>query len=562
MAVGELIIDKASVDLNYLFKSLKIVEENNGIISRYNFVRKMEIYMRGEIISEETVTEISRTQFNKTKLARYYGLLRTLKKDHNQFLVLTKRGKQVCEIIEEKEDKSFNIKNKRKLKEIILYSILYDTFGKNNDGVETSNSDIEPPKILLKAILECTYITSQELIYLIYSLNNLEYDSFKDAIQDIKRYRTENSDFIKNKITEYNKENFVSDNKLISFFQKIEIIYCNNKKYYLTEEVLNNYKEIIKQLNPISKNLQLIIAGNPGTGKTYFINNIILGNIVESRQVVRTIIYPDYNYSDFIGYIRPKTINNKLCYDFEPGPFTIVLEKAIADSKTNYYLVIEEINRGNISSVFGDLFQLLDRNDNFKANNHSWSKYGISNKEIFDYLSKRIERNILNESLNNNLIYLPANLNIILTLNTEEKNNYFLDSAFRRRFNYLYLKMDFSKSSEINSYLEKLDAISKEKIFNNKYTWSEFAKRINNIIDDENKDYYSIPESKKLSPYFVNLNDVNDIYQFCDKVVYYLKNDVFKYNNKYLNINYDLIRNKFCNDRCDFFDILEEHNNE
>lgn len=232
MATGNLIIDKASVDMNYLFKSLKIVEAHNDIISRYDFVRKMEMYMNGRITSLSNETEESRTQFNKTKLARYYGLLRTTKdNDGNQFIILTRRGKQVCQIIVEQENKSFIIKDVDKLREIILYSILYDTFGRNNDGVETSNSDVEPPKILLKSVLKLNYIKSEELIYLIYSLNNQEYDSFDEALNHIITLRNEENEiFIKNKIEEYEKTNFVADNKLLSFFSKIQVLYKDNEK--------------------------------------------------------------------------------------------------------------------------------------------------------------------------------------------------------------------------------------------------------------------------------------------------------------------------------------------
>lgn len=111
MSLGKLIIDKSSVDLNYLFKSLKIVEENKGIIDRFSFVVEMENYMLGESESFIKGTEQNRTQFNKTKLARYYGLLRTTKYENNQYIILTKRGKEICKIIKEIPDNEFDITN-------------------------------------------------------------------------------------------------------------------------------------------------------------------------------------------------------------------------------------------------------------------------------------------------------------------------------------------------------------------------------------------------------------------------------------------------------------------
>jgi len=555
MSLGKLIIDKSSVDLNYLFKSLKIVEENKGIIDRFSFVVEMENYMLGESESFIKGTEQNRTQFNKTKLARYYGLLRTTKYENNQYIILTKRGKEICKIIKEIPDNEFDITNQNELIKIILLSVLYDTFGKNNDGVEQSSSDVEPPKILLKSILDLDFITSEELIYLIYSLNNGDYETYDDAIQYIEEIRISNQEKqLINKIKEFGKENFVRDNKLIKFFERIGIIYEDEKRYFLYNDIEKNYEEIIKKLDPTSRNLQMIIMGNPGSGKSHYINNIILGNIIETKQVVRTIIYPDYTYSDFVGHIKPLTINKKIHYEFEPGPFTISLEKCFKNPKTNIYLVIEEINRGNISEIFGDLFQLLDRIDDFKSDNHGKSKYFIKNKDIYDYLSKNLTKKQI-KYLEQEKIVLPSNFNIIMTLNNSEQNDYFIDSAFRRRFNYLYLRSDDISLNK--KYLQEMDDISKKNIFNDKYTWTEFRKNINEKIDELNKEIYTIPESKKLAPFFANMEDLSNKEQFCDKVIYYLKNDVFRYSEKILNKNYDNIRTLFIRGM-DFFEIMED----
>lgn len=555
MSLGKLIIDKSSVDLNYLFKALKIVEEKNGIIDRFSFVVEMEYYMHGESQSFIEGTEQNRTQFNKTKLARYYGLLRTTKYENTQYIILTKRGKEICKIIKEMPNNEFYVTDQDELIKIILLSVLYDTFGKNNDGVEQSSSDVEPPKILLKSILDLGYITSEELIYLIYALNNGDYETYGDAIQHIREIRKFNNDeYLINKIDEFNKKNFVRDNKLIKFFEKIGIIFEDEKRYFLYNDIYEKYVEIIKKLDPTSKNLQMIIMGNPGSGKSHYINDIILGNIVETKQVVRTIIYPDYTYSDFVGHIKPLTINKKIYYEFEPGPFTIALEKCLKNPKTNIYLVTEEINRGNISEIFGDLFQLLDRIDDFKSDSHGKSKYFIKNKEIYNYLSDSLTNKQI-KYLEDEKIVLPSNFNIIMTLNNSEQNDYFIDSAFRRRFNYLYLRNDDISLNK--NYLQEIDNISKKNIFNNDYTWTEFRKRINKKIDEFNKEIYTIPESKKLAPFFVNMDDLSNKEQFCDKVIYYLKNDVFKYNENILNKNYDSIRDLFINGE-DFFEIMED----
>lgn len=559
MSYKKLVIDKSNVKLDHMFQSLKIVEENGGKIDREEFGLKMQIYMKKE--------RKTRNQINKSKLARYYGLLRWAEEEGTQYIVLSKRGQEVCDIIKKLPDNTFSDIDKNELKTIILTSIFYDTFGKNNDGVEESVSDVEPPKIVLKSILDLNYITKKESIYLIYGLNYGVFKNYDEGISVLKEIREKPNPkkFIQEKIDEKKWTNYASDNKLITFLEKIDILYKEKDRYFLSTDTLKNYKDLIKTLNPVSKNLQMIIVGNPGSGKSYYINNIILGNIVETKQVVRTIVYPDYTYSDFIGYVRPLTMHKKINYTFEPGPFTIALEKCFKNPNSNIYLVVEEINRGNIQAIFGDVFQLLDRIDDFMSEKHGCSKYSIINNDIYNYLTKQIAdftKNNKNQKtkkyrkkyLKDNKIILPPNFNIIMTLNNSEENNYFIDTAFRRRFNYLFLGIDDTASD--NDYLIELDKISKKNIFNEKYSWSEFRTKINKIIDEINKEFYTIPEAKKLSPYFVNIDDVNDKKQFCDKVIYYLKNDVFKYHERYFNTNYDKIRDLFINGT-DFFDIME-----
>ena len=102
----------------------------------------------------------------------------------------------------------------------------------------------------------------------------------------------------------------------------------------------------------------ILFYGVPGAGKSHEIDKIIVQDRSE-----RVVFHPDYTYSDFVGQILPRVVEDKLKYVFEPGPFTKMLKKASDDPDNMYYLVIEEINRGNAPAIFGDIFQLLDRND-------------------------------------------------------------------------------------------------------------------------------------------------------------------------------------------------------
>lgn len=297
---------------------------------------------------------------------------------------------------------------------------------------------------------------------------------------------------------------------------------------------------------------QIIIYGAPGTGKSHQVKRFLEENGYIDNEI-KVVFHNDYTYSDFVGYISPSTRKKgkELEYNFVPGPFTIALERALANPDKKIYLTLEELNRGNTASIFGDIFQLLDRDDEGK------SDYPITNISIRNYLndSKKLDENIFNElKLGENEIAIPSNLNIVCTMNTADQNVFVIDTAFKRRFKMEYVPIDFETKTDL---LNELDKVSKENIFNNKHTWSEFAQKINNSIDEENNLGFVISEDKKLGQYFVEVSDVSSKQSFCDKVIYYLKNDVFKYNDKILNESYETIYKRYVIDNEDIFELIE-----
>ena len=198
-----------------------------------------------------------------------------------------------------------------------------------------------------------------------------------------------------------------------------------------------------------------VYYGIPGCGKSHKIKNETNGQIV-----IRTTFYEDYSYSDFIGQYRPGADG----YCFNPGPFAKALLRAFQEIANGdprpVYLVIEEINRGNAPLIFGDTFQLLDRDA------EGTSEYPIENGDLIAYLGK--ELNLRVES-----VFIPANLFILGTMNTADQNVFTLDTAFKRRFEWEEVFDEWATCD----YREWAVPGSEE-------TWEGFVKKINAKIVD------------------------------------------------------------------------------
>ena len=191
--------------------------------------------------------------------------------------------------------------------------------------------------------------------------------------------------------------------------------------------------EPCEEISQTSSGANILFYGVPGAGKSHEIDKII----VQERSE-RVVFHPDYTYSDFVGQILPRVVEDKLKYVFEPGPFTKMLKKAIDDPGNMYYLVIEEINRGNAPAIFGDIFQLLDRNDDGSG------KYHISNYDMATIVYGD----------ENHIIKIPANLTLLATMNTSDQNVFTLDTAFQRRWEMHLIKNDVSKAVHAGNTIE------------------------------------------------------------------------------------------------------------
>ena len=238
----------------------------------------------------------------------------------------------------------------------------------------------------------------------------------------------------------------------------------------------------------------ILFYGVPGAGKSHEIDKII----VQERSE-RVVFHPDYTYSDFVGQILPRVVEDKLKYIFEPGPFTKMIKKAYEDPCNMYFLVIEEINRGNAPAIFGDIFQLLDRN------NDGSGKYYISNSDMATVIFGD----------ENHMIRIPANLTLLATMNTSDQNVFTLDTAFQRRWEMHLIKNDIAKAIHAGENIEG-SAIS----------WGRFADVTNSEIIRFGEET-GTSEDKRLGAYFARLNELSRD-KFPEKVLKYLWDDAFK----------------------------------
>lgn len=324
----------------------------------------------------------------------------------------------------------------------------------------------------------------------------------------------------------------------------------DDKGHYISPEnrktLAENEPEVVVEADPqdMSSNeaiqgyLQqnVIFYGVPGCGKSYFIKNLLKvkdddGKIIDMPRSYykRILFHPEYSYSDFVGQLRPEVgDDNKITYKFVPGPFTEILLDAYKDREHDYFLIIEEINRGNAPAIFGDLFQLLDRKDGV-------SEYSIDNKDILDYFERELE--IARESEKDDIsamaqavetikregVRIPENLTIFATMNTCDQNVFTLDTAFKRRW----------RMSRIENKFDSILSTWKIQFENGKdVSWKDFAEKVNDAILNNCNDG-TAAEDKQLGAFFVKENDKN-VRRFAEKVLLYLWDDVAKYDKSQL----------------------------
>lgn len=270
---------------------------------------------------------------------------------------------------------------------------------------------------------------------------------------------------------------------------------------------------------------QVIYYGAPGTGKSHKIKEQLEG--VPKENIFRTTFHPDSDYSTFVGAYKPtrgkrplyglfgkETVRlndgedlseDTITYEFVPQAFLNAYMQAYRKPYENVYLIIEEINRGNCAQIFGDLFQLLDRDEN------GASEYTIkTDTDLKVFLEEKLGKD--KPGIEDGELCLPSNLYIYATMNTSDQSLFPIDSAFKRRWDWEYEPIKYKNEDWVIEVQEDT------------YSWVSFQKEINKRIFDATSS-----EDKMLGDYFVNPSDgVITEKMLLNKILFYLWNDVCK----------------------------------
>ncbi|MDQ1858305.1 AAA family ATPase [Chryseobacterium sp. WLY505] len=326
---------------------------------------------------------------------------------------------------------------------------------------------------------------------------------------------------------------------LIDIFPELkeEINAIFGDDFYITnlKAIEGGYKDlnIVSNLdlepNPISEDFpkNLILYGAPGTGKSYEMNKRANASFPNEFLYKRVTFHSSYSYRNFVGTYKPKSLYKQtdiiifdsdrvtmnehkvepvIEYAFEPGPFLILYERAVKNPDHNFLLLIEELNRANTTAVFGELFQLLDRNDNGE------SEYPITlEASIYDYLRGR---NITEAE-----IKIPSNFYIWATMNNADQGVLPLDTAFKRRWSFEHLGINKSEAQIDGIYIKMPFLEGKPEL-----KWNTFRRIINQKLLE-----LGIHEDKLVGPFFLNKREITNQESVKNKLLLYLKEDVLRY---------------------------------
>ena len=355
---------------------------------------------------------------------------------------------------------------------------------------------------------------------------------------------------------EYQKQNLPSEEILRHDLEDMLEIY---EEYY--EKIYKGNDDFVPKPTFISSKenvtMQKILFGAPGTGKSFKIDDPAKGyglKVVDESRKFRTTFHPDYDYAQFVGAYKPKPVDAEakkieITYSFVPQVFAKAYAAAWrlyldvkGDSRLRgndseekdirVFLVVEEINRGNCAQIFGDIFQLLDRDS------EGFSQYAIdADCDFADWLENNDAglKSVWDKYkvvVGEGKLKLPPNLNILATMNTSDQSLFPMDSAFKRRFDWEYVPISFTDEDgeEIEAATYEIEIFDENGVPSKRdgdkpYLWKDFVEKVNKKILDLTES-----EDKQLGEFFIKPDNGNTISKdrFLGKVMFYLWNEVCK----------------------------------
>ena len=524
-----LIIPKNNADAQTLDATLKIYYDANDWVQNAVLINKLSAALDDLGIEDEKKEPQSYTK--KTQVLAYFGFITWQDVTNSQSARrITNLGRKFYE--------ARLTRDTDKVIDVLIESLSTCTFGRNVIGCD-SDSDIEAPNVFIKASLLLGGLNNNEFAFILGKMELSGVD-FSDAIfqikvnrlKDLKTYPADNAKkwndpkpitALKNWGFFNSDDNTISDKVLLKYSDALINLRIKNSEMVRFVSEKEDEEDNSKDMA-----LQQIFYGAPGTGKSHEVKKRTGELSVDNEDrdlpnVFRSTFHPDTDYASFVGCYKPsmrktgkkhqvdgKDIDDEeIIYEFVPQTFTDAYVYAYENPTEPTYLVIEEINRGNCAQIFGDLFQLLDRKNGV-------SEYRIkADKDLAKFLNEELGKDA--DGIKDGKLRLPANLNILATMNTSDQSLFPIDSAFKRRWEWVYTPIAQGKDEHGNLMKWQIEGQGEN-------SWWTFIQGINEVIDQATHS-----EDKKLGFFFCKDQDgVIKKETFVNKVVFYLWNDVFK----------------------------------
>lgn len=546
--MGKIVMPKNSALLNEIESVLQIYYEAGTWIPNDEYKTKLKAMIGDD--------QYSSSYTKKAQITSYFGF--TIWEDiHNPQSKrrITDAGKQMYEAIKSNDT--------AQVQAVLMNALETVKFGRNNFGCPDSNSDVEPPALYIRAILDLGYLTYREFAFMLWKLEDLG-ANYTDTLAELRTLRNSGTVELGEEANKYADCKPIMILARWGFLSEDERDTTGGKHIVINPEVLKKYETRLRNLKiynidmdcdePIvddevngtieiysqsqseehrhDTGCNVLLYGVPGAGKSWTIEHEYCDN---EDCMERLVFHPDYMYSDFVGQILPVVKGeDKVRYEFMPGPFTKLLKRAYSNPDKSYYLIIEEINRGNAPAIFGEIFQLLDRKDEDEFDKlgkllykKGTSEYGISNANIARIVYGDEEHKVR----------IPANMSILGTMNTSDQNVFTLDTAFQRR----WIMRMIPNSFDNHKFADK-------EILDTDISWRQFCEAINEEILRRNS--ITSSEDKRLGAYFISASDLemkpitdgmsekekiqveHSNSRFAEKVLKYLWDDAFKFSHQ------------------------------